>query len=341
MGNQYNCWKKEEIEILKKEYPIKMAKEIGLILNRNINSIRGKLKSIRLPAKEKWDKGFTKYNNESIALRGKKGGTTKKRLYEEGKLIHPMLGKTHSRESREKMSESLKKGYKEGRLKPTIYWKGKKFSKEHRDKVVKGLWMYNLKQHPMLGRKQSKEARKKISEGNKGKVFSKERKIKIGNAHRGKTISQKMREQISNKLRGRKLPLEQRLKMGESRRGEKNPAWIDGRSFEPYTPSFNDRFKERIKERDNYTCQLCNIFEKDALKLYKIRLHIHHIDYCKENTFFQNCISLCIRCNSMVNKDREIWTKHFQDLLKKLYNYSFTEDQKIILDFSDKTINDF
>ena len=75
---------------------------------------------------------------------------------------------------------------------------------------------------------------------------------------------------------------------------------------------------------------LCNLFENDSLKIYKKNLTIHHIDYNKLNSFPQNCITLCLKCNSLANKDREIWKIHFQSLLKKLYNYEYTEDQKII-----------
>ena len=34
-----------------------------------------------------------------------------------------------------------------------------------------------------------------------------------------------------------------------------------------------------------------------------------------------------------MNKDRELWMKHFQGLLTKLYGYEYAQDQKIILDF--------
>jgi len=110
--------------------------------------------------------------------------------------------------------------------------------------------------------------------------------------------------------------------------------WKEFIGSKPYTYDFNKIFKEKIRERDNYTCQLCNLFEEDAIKLHGRKLAIHHIDYNKLNTFPQNCITLCLRCNILVNKDREIWKTHFQQLLKKLYNYQYTEDQKILFDFS-------
>ena len=121
--------------------------------------------------------------------------------------------------------------------------------------------------------------------------------------------------------------------MSEAQIGEKNHRWLGGKSFEPYDLTFNRKFREAIKQRDNYACSLCNIFEDDCLRLHQRRLSIHHIDYDKKNTFPQNCLTLCVKCNSLVNKGREVWIKHFQDLLKKLYNYEYTQDQKIILDY--------
>lgn len=127
-------------------------------------------------------------------------------------------------------------------------------------------------------------------------------------------------------------------KCAEKMMGEKNPSYVHGRSNEPYDINFNKRFKKYIKERDHYICILCDLFENDCLKLYKKRLSIHHIDYDKKNTFPQNCCLLCTRCNALINKkeDREIWTKHFHELLKKVYGYEYTQDQRIILDFTKK-----
>lgn len=120
---------------------------------------------------------------------------------------------------------------------------------------------------------------------------------------------------------------------GEYVEGNKNPNWRGGIGLEPYSWNFNQKFKDFIKRRDNYTCQLCSLFEADSLNLYKRGLAIHHINYDKKLTIKENTISLCIRCNILVNKDREIWQRHFCDLLRKLYGYEYTEKQKVILDF--------
>ncbi len=111
---------------------------------------------------------------------------------------------------------------------------------------------------------------------------------------------------------------------------ENNPNWKGGIAFEPYTLDFNEEFKERIRSRDNYCCIICNKAQEEL----GYRLHVHHIDYDKTNSFPQNCASLCRRNHIETNFNRQAWTKFLQSLLKERYGYEYTEDQKIILDFT-------
>ena len=92
-------------------------------------------------------------------------------------------------------------------------------------------------------------------------------------------------------------------------KGAGHPNWQGGKSFEPYGIEFNKELKEEIKKRDSYTCQLCNAKE---------RLRIHHIDYCKTNNTKDNLITLCIKCNTIVNKDRIDWMHFFKEKLSKI-----------------------
>ena len=144
------------------------------------------------------------------------------------------------------------------------------------------------------------------------------------------------REKMSINKRGPNNPFygkSHSLESIKKRSGINSSLWRGGTSFEPYTLDFNNYFKKSIKKRDGYSCQICHLFEEDAKKLYNNPLMVHHIDYNKLNSFPQNCISLCVSCHTKTNTNRESWTVFFQDLLKRLYNYQYTEDQKIILDF--------
>lgn len=91
--------------------------------------------------------------------------------------------------------------------------------------------------------------------------------------------------------------------------GPNHPNWQGGLSFEPYSPSFNNFLKEQIRERDNYQCQECDIFQKDLSR----KLDVHHIDFDKKNDDPLNLISLCKSCHSQTNYDREDWMDYFKN----------------------------
>jgi len=84
---------------------------------------------------------------------------------------------------------------------------------------------------------------------------------------------------------------------GIAHQGERNPAWNGGTSFEPYPETFNNAFKEKIRTRDGYTCALCGEFGNQ----------VHHIDYIKEHTVENNCITLCTTCHGKTNYHRNYW----------------------------------
>ena len=90
--------------------------------------------------------------------------------------------------------------------------------------------------------------------------------------------------------------------------GTKNPNWKGGISNNKYGLEFNNRLKQKIKKRDKYICQLCDLKEKDS----KIPLCVHHIDYNKNNNEEYNLITLCRGCNGKVNSKRQNWIEFLQ-----------------------------
>lgn len=177
--------------------------------------------------------------------------------------------------------------------------------------------------------KNPEEWNRKISEGlrryfssggkssNYGKRFTKEHRQKIGDAQRG--------EKGPNWKGGRKPvkceACEKIFRVGSSRLGEarycsqkcyhsvcqgpNHPGWLGGKSFKPYSWEFH-KLRGIIKERDSYRCQLCG---GDGHK--RGYLHVHHIDYNKENNNPANLITLCVSCNPKVNYHRDYWTNFF------------------------------
>lgn len=96
-----------------------------------------------------------------------------------------------------------------------------------------------------------------------------------------------------------------------TRRGN---AWKGGKSFEPYSPSFNKRLKEFIRKRDNYRCQECG---KEGCK--RRALDIHHVDYNKKNCSEKNLISLCPSCHVKTNFKRLDWERYYKNKIEKIY----------------------
>ena len=93
--------------------------------------------------------------------------------------------------------------------------------------------------------------------------------------------------------KGKKHSEETKQKISISKIGNRNIWWIDGRSFYPYPIAWNESLKRSIRERDNYECNNCGIPQKEL----KEKLHVHHIDFNKENLDENNLVSLCRSCH--------------------------------------------
>lgn len=176
----------------------------------------------------------------------------------------------------------------------------------------------------------SEEHRKKLSEAHKGKRHSEETLKKMSESRKGHPAYNKGMPawnrglRYSNpKLKGRKISDEWRKKMSEAHMGEKwdeerrknhsdenAPNWRGGISFEPYCPKFNTELKEKIRERDGRTCQLCGVKENGR------KLAVHHIHYDKPNCH-PDLIALCISCNNKVNFNRDYYENLFMQNLRR------------------------
>lgn len=90
-------------------------------------------------------------------------------------------------------------------------------------------------------------------------------------------------------------------------KGKNAPNWIDGRSYKKYPIKFNDKLRNIIRKRDNYICQNCGMTKQKHFKIYERNLHIHHIDYNRNNCRYNNLITLCFGCNIRANTNRKYW----------------------------------
>lgn len=194
------------------------------------------------------------------------------------------------------------------------------------------------------GYKHSQETKKKLSNAHKGKKFSEEHKKYLGKSHKGKNgywlgkkrlsmtgekhpmfkkhHSKETLKKISDKLKGRKVwnkglkgwnkghfvSEETKIKISKTQSGNKNHNWQGGIWDNPYSVDWTRTLRRSIRERDKYTCQLCNKQQED------ITFCIHHIDYNKENCNPNNLITLCRSCHSKTNCNRKYWTKYFLEV---------------------------
>jgi hypothetical protein len=144
-------------------------------------------------------------------------------------------------------------------------------------------WKYTRMNHPLSGRKRPEHSKKMI--GNNNPMF-------------GSIRSKKWKDEHSKRMLG-----------------DKNPTWKGGVSKLPYAFSFDKKLKNKIKKRDNYTCQNC----------FKIEdLTIHHIDYDKMNSSEYNLITLCQSCNSKANFGRKLKQEMYENKIGKIYGNNKT-----------------
>lgn len=259
---------------------------------------------------------------------------TKKRLFKEGKLISPNKI-IWSEEDQKKIIDlylNEKLNLKEiGKIFNCSLGPIKKLLKENDVKMrtlsesMKGNTPWNKD----LTKEDPRVAKYALSEGSKKTQFKKGQEPGIKNKtyeeYYGEERGKELREKDSLGHMG-KIPWN---KDKPFMAGDKNPNWQNGISFLPYSSKFNNRFKRKIRKRDNHICMLCGTHQEKLSRT----LTIHHINYSKILSIPQNCISLCNRCNILVNYNRDKWTVFFQSLLSEKYNYKYSEDQKIVLDF--------
>lgn len=91
--------------------------------------------------------------------------------------------------------------------------------------------------------------------------------------------------------------------------GKRNGNWNNGSSFEPYPLGWTKTFKEQIRYRDGYKCQICGCPEVECYR----KLDVHHIDYNKDNLNPKNLVSLCKSCHMITNGNRKFWENYFKE----------------------------
>jgi hypothetical protein len=161
--------------------------------------------------------------------------------------------------------------------------------------------MREEKRKSMLKMWENEDYRKSMSEKHRGQKNNKGKHWK-----NSEDFKEKKREymKVNNPMK--------RKEIADKFRGEKCHFWKNGISFEPYSTDWTETLRRSIRERDHYTCQLCNQYGNV----------IHHIDYNKKNCDVNNLINLCNKCNARVNSNRNYWTNYFNNLMEVKTNGS-------------------
>ena len=100
---------------------------------------------------------------------------------------------------------------------------------------------------------------------------------------------------------------------GETFRGKNSHRWKGGFSRLPYPKRWTPELKEKIRQRDNETCTICE----------RPGIDVHHIDYNKKNVNDNNLVTLCRSCHSKTNYQRPYWSARLCDLVQCLPYYGF------------------
>jgi hypothetical protein len=140
---------------------------------------------------------------------------------------------------------------------------------------------------------------------------SEDRIKKMANTKKGKKpyeMTDGIREKISKSLTGQHPSIETRAKLSLAQKGERGSNWQGGKSFEDYGADWTQTLRRCIRERDHYTCRLCDIQQTD------IAFPIHHIDYDKKNNDPLNLLTLCIPCHTKTNFNRDSWKNKLKEV---------------------------
>lgn len=88
---------------------------------------------------------------------------------------------------------------------------------------------------------------------------------------------------------------------GISQSGVKAPNWQGGLAYQPYPNNFNRLMRHCVRLFFNERCLNCGCEQVGR------KLSVHHIDYIKNNVFFENLVPLCVKCHGKTMMNHAMW----------------------------------
>lgn len=92
------------------------------------------------------------------------------------------------------------------------------------------------------------------------------------------------------------LPKETVQRLASARKGKLSPSYIHGNKCGTHSTARTE-FNERIRARDNYTCQDCGKAQDEELKEIGKSLAVHHINCDHDDNRDENAVTLCGTCH--------------------------------------------
>jgi len=101
------------------------------------------------------------------------------------------------------------------------------------------------------------------------------------------------------------------------------PNYIHGKGNEQYPLEFSDLLKDKIRNRDNNECTICNLKEELHFRgNKKTNLIVHHIDYNKYNCDESNLLTVCHDCHLQTNYNRDYWYAYCKYIMDNFICYT-------------------
>lgn len=200
--------------------------------------------------------------------------------------------------------------------------KGKTLSKDHRRKIRDGNRGKVVSEE--TGRKisearknPSEETRRKIGAAHKGIPLSKDHRRKLIESHKGKPLSKDHRRKIGDGNRGKVVSEETCRKISAAHQNISVEEWTAYAIGKSYCDKFNESCREKNRKKYNRKCFICGKPEEENITKFgkQKKLAVHHIDMNKDqgcNNHQWQLIPVCMGCHVMLHTP--IWAARLQYL---------------------------
>lgn len=223
------------------------------------------------------------------------------------KVVHPMKGRKHTEESRDRMSK-VKLARADANKQSSLDGPLCACGCGGRAKLG-NRYIYT---HNRIGTPLSEEHKAAIGRGSKRawadpdtKLGSEEHRTKLREAMLGREVTWK--DKLAAAQTGKRLPEDVRQKMSLSHGGD------GSLTYTTHSRPGWKRRREEIRKRDGYICQECGETQVPGERKH----HVHHINYDLDDLRSENLITLCRPCHGKTGAEavRKFYQERYADML--------------------------